>query len=185
MLVRLTPAHPIEAFKKADELLGKYLGADSGIDFISLRFASIYGPRYRTLRHLPAQLVHAAIRGSAAPLNIPGLPPFYSGDHATDLCYAPDCARGIRLVHTSDRLRHTSYNIGTGRNLTNQDVANAAKSVFPGLEVRLEPGVGPDNWPNATLDVTRAKEDTGYESRFTLEEALDDYAAWLRDGHSH
>lgn len=185
MLVRLTPDHPIEAFKKSEELLGQYLASVSGVEFISLRFASVYGPLYTTLRHLPAQFVHAAVSGRAAPLDVPGLPPFYSGDHATDLCYVPDCARGIYLVHSSDRLRHKSYNIGGGQSMTNQEVADAARSVFPGLEIHMEEGVGPNNWPDASLVTTRAREDAGYMPRFTIEDALQNYAGWLREGHSY
>lgn len=184
MLVRLTPSHPIEAFKKSEELLGQYLASVSGIEFISLRFGSVYGPLYTTLRHLPAQFVHAAVSGRAAPLDVPGLPPFYSGDHATDLCYVSDCARGIHLIHSSDRLRHESYNIGGGQSLTNQDVADAAAAVFPGLEIRMEQGVGPNNWPDASLDTSRAREDAGYTPRFTIEQSLESYAAWLRKGYS-
>lgn len=185
MAVRLTPEHPIEAFKKAEELLGQYLANTGGLELISLRFASIFGPLYRTLRHLPAQLVHAALSGRPAPLDIPGLPPFYSGDHATDLCYVADCARGIRLVHTSDRLRHKSYNIGGGQNVTNQELVDAARAVFPGLEVRMKEGVGPDNWPNAMLDLTRVAEDSGYAPRYSIGQALEAYADWLRAGYAY
>ncbi|HKX80465.1 MAG TPA: NAD(P)-dependent oxidoreductase [Novosphingobium sp.] len=185
MHVRLTPSHPIEAFKKAEELLGHYLAAAGRTDFVSLRLASIYGPLYRTLRHWPAQLVHAAVSDRPAPLDIAGLAPFHAGDHATDLCYVADCARGIRLVHESDRLRHNTYNIGGGENVSNQRFAEAAASVFPGLEIRMEAGVGPNNWPGSVMDLTRAAQDAGYAPRYSIEQALESYAAWLREGNPY
>ena len=185
MTVRLNPAHPIEAFKKAEELLGQYLAGAGGTDLISLRLASIYGPLYRTRRHWPAQLVHAAVGNLPAPLDIPGLPPFHRDDHASDLCYIADCARGIRLVHMSNRLRHKTYNIGGGQNVTYGRFADAAASVFPGLAIHMEDGVGPDNWPGSTLDLTRAAVDAGYEPSYSIEHALESYASWLREGRPY
>lgn len=181
--VTMAPAHTIEAFKKAEELLGLYLSGISGLDVVALRLASIYGPLYRTLRHWPAQLAHAAARGISAPLSIPGLPSYYRDDHATDLCFIEDCARGIFLVHTSGALNHRQYNIGSGEDVTYQRFTDAALSLFPNLSVRMEDGTGPANWPGSTMDLTRVYEDTGYKPRFSIEQALEQYVAWLRDGH--
>lgn len=184
MPVTLTPTHTIEAFKKAEELLAKYLARAGGTELIALRLASIYGPLYRTRRHWSAQLAHAAANNLSAPLDIPGLSAFHRDDHATDLCYIDDCARGIRLVHMSDRLRHTSYNIGGGQHVTYGRFAEAAASLFPDLVISMEEGTGPANWPNSTLDLARAREDAGYEPHFTIEQALASYVAWLRSGHA-
>ena len=183
MTVGLQPRHAIEAFKKAEELLGLHLAGAGGTEMIALRLASIYGPLYRSLRHWPAQLVHAAVRGRPAPLDIAGLPPFHRDDHASDLCYVADAARGVRLVHQSDRLRHTAYNIGGGQDVTYARFAEAAASVFPGLDIRMEPGTSAQNWPRSTFDLTRAREDAGYEPDYTIEAALTAYADWLRAGN--
>ena len=185
MPLRIEPSHPIEAFKKAEELLGQYLAGAGRTDLISLRLGSIYGPLYRTLRHWPAQLVHAAVSKRSAPLDIPGLPRFYSDDHATDLCFVKDCARAVRLIHNAPGLKHKSYNVGGGQDVTNRRFAEAAASVFPGFKVRMEEGTGPDNWPNAILDISRAREDAGYVPLYTIEQALESYASWLREGHPY
>lgn len=184
MPVRLAPQHPIEAFKKAEELLGSYLAQNSGVEFIALRMANIYGPLYRTLRHLPAQLVHAGVKGLEAPLDIPGLPPFYSDDDAPDYCYVEDAARGVRLVHQSDRLQHRVYNIGGGQRITNGEVAKAAAAIFPDLPIHLRQGTSPNNWPAATLDLARAGEDAGYTPQYSIGQALERYADWLRAGNA-
>lgn len=183
MTVRLEPAHAIEAFKKAEELLGLYLAGAGGTEVIALRLASIYGPLYRSLRHWPAQLVHAAVSGRSAPLDIAGLPPFHREDHASDLCYVGDAARGIRLVHQSDRLKHKAYNIGGGQHVTYGRFAEAATAVFPCMDIRMEEGTGPANWPRSTFDLTRAREDAGYEPEYTVEGALNSYAEWLKAGN--
>lgn len=183
MTVSLRPRHAIEAFKKAEELLGLYLAAAGGTEVIALRLASIYGPLYRSLRHWPAQLVHAAVRGTSAPLDIPGLPAFHRDDHATDLCYVADAARGIRLVHQSNRLRHVAYNIGGGQHVTYGRFADAAAAVFPKLAVHMAPGSGPNDWPQSTFVLDRARDDAGYVPQFGIEAALETYAGWLKAGN--
>lgn len=184
MPVRLKPTHAIEAFKKAEELLGSYLAGEGGFEFLCLRMANIYGPLYLTRRHLPSQIVHAGVRGGKAPLGLPGLPPFYNDDDAPDYCYVEDAARGVRLVHQSNALRHQVYNIGGGQAVTNARFAEAGRTVFPQLEITLQPGTGPNNWRGATLDITRAQEDAGYAPRHSIEQAMERYAAWLREGHA-
>lgn len=185
MNVRLSATHTIEASKKAEELLGRFVAEAGGVELIGLRLASIYGPLYRTLRHWPAQLVHAAVTNRTAPLGVPGTPPIYRDDHASDLCYILDCARGIRLVHTSRRLRHSAYNIGGGQDVTNGDFADIAASIFPDLTINIKHGEGPGNWRRSILDLSRVAADTGYEPRYSITQALTDYAGWLREGHSY
>lgn len=185
MTVRLKPAHAIEAFKKAEELLGLYLTHSGETDFVALRLASIYGPLYRSLRHWPAQLVHAAVRGTSAPLPIPGLPPFHRDDHASDLCYVSDCARGVRLVHESSRLNHGAYNIGGGQHMSYGRFSEAAANIFPGLEIHMEEGRSAHDWPGSTFDLSRTTADTGYVPEYSIERAMEEYAGWLRQGHNY
>ncbi len=185
MLGGLAPRHAIEAFKKAEEILGFYLSGSGGPEVIALRLASIYGPLYRSLRHWPAQLVHAAVRATSAPLDIPNLPAFHRDDHASDLCYIADAVRGIRLVHQSDRLQHYAYNIGGGQDVSYGAFADAAASLFPRLDIRMEAGAGPHNWPRSTFDLSRARADAGYVPAYSITDALSAYAEWLKVGNPY
>jgi UDP-glucose 4-epimerase len=182
-LVRLCPKHPIEAYKKSEELLSVHYGSRTGVEIVSLRLASIYGPLYRSLRHLPARLVHAVNRGVPGPLPMNALATLYADDHATDLCYVADCARGIRLVHQATSLRHQVYNIGGGENVTNRRFVEAARSVFPSGVFALEDGTSDRNWQNATMTIDRAAADVGYRPEYSIEAALEAYYRWLHEGH--
>jgi UDP-glucose 4-epimerase len=181
--VRLDASHPIEAYKKAEELMGLYYAKAAEVDFVALRLGSIYGPLYRSRRHLPARLTHAGVAGVEGPISVEGIPPLYGDDHATDFCYVTDCARGIRLVHQSTRLAHRVYNIGGGQDVPNERYLAAAREVFPTETFRLTPGRSEGHWPQAVLDITRARADTGYEPCFSPELAMQDYARWLRAGN--
>ena len=184
-LARLEAGHTIEAYKKAEELMGLYYAGQTGVDLVALRLASIYGPGYRSRRHLPAQLVHAGVHGLDRAALLPaGLPPYHAQDAATDLCYVTDCADGIARVHACTSLKHKSYNIGSGFDLLNADYLTAATEIFGKLAYELEPGQSAGNWPHAVFDLSRIKADTGYAPRHDPLHGMSDYAQWLRAGHA-
>jgi UDP-glucose 4-epimerase len=106
MLGSLMPRHPVEAFKKAEELMGFYYADATATSLVSLRLAHIYGPLYRSRRHLPARLTHVAVRSATQrEVDDVGLPPPHADACCGDLCYVKDCARGISLLHSAEDLR--------------------------------------------------------------------------------
>jgi nucleoside-diphosphate-sugar epimerase len=87
-------------------------------------------------------------------------------------------------VHSSERLKHSAYNIGGGQHLTYGDIADKAAALFPGLDIALEDGTSSHDWPGSTLDISRAHADAGYRPAFSIEQAMEGYASWLREGHA-
>jgi len=176
----MTSGNPTETWKKAWEITGLHYADRSGLDVISARLSGIYGPLYHTLANLPSRFCHAAAKGVAADYSgARGGAPF--AEDVGDFCYVKDCAAGIYLVHTAERLAHRIYNIAAGEGKTNQQLADAVKTVVPTAELALQPGQGPRSRPNPWLDTTRGREDVGYMPAFTLEQAVADYILWLRD----
>jgi len=106
-------------------------------------------------------------------------PPPAEGD-GTDLCYVKDCAAGVQLLQTAEKLNHTVYNIGAGRFTSQGEVAAAVRCVIPEAVTPLRPGRGPGTRPNAYLDIALAREDVGYEPAWDLDRAIADYLDWLR-----
>ncbi|MET7331866.1 NAD(P)-dependent oxidoreductase [Nonomuraea sp. NPDC005650] len=178
----MTSAHPIPAFKKIGELLGDHLAGAMGLDVVNYRIGAIWGPlgHARSPFFAAPQLVHAAARGAE-----PDLSALRAGAYAEDgidLCYAKDCGRAIALLQLADRLTHRTYNVASGRPTTNAEVISAIRKLVPGARVGLPEGrepAGPDTW----LDITRLREDTGYEPAYDTERAVGDYLAWLRAGN--
>jgi UDP-glucose 4-epimerase len=175
--------HAIPAFKKIGELLADYLAVPTGVEIINYRI-STWGPGGNPMSPFTAapQLVHAAARG--------GLPDFSAlrsraraGD-GFDMCYVKDCARAIALLHIASRLSHRTYNIAAGKVLTNGEVAAAIRKVVPDARTRLSEGSGGAGADQGIcLDVSRLREDTGYEPAYGTRRAVADYIDWLRDGH--
>jgi UDP-glucose 4-epimerase len=177
MPLRMTSSNPTEAFKKAFEVLGNHYAQRTGMNVLMLRIAGIYGPLYHSMANLPSRLVHAALKGEAPPMR---------GEFAEDggdLCYVKDTAQGIALAHLTKDLRYTCYNVGAGRETKNRELVAAVQTQAPGFEAELKDGNGPTARPKSYLDITRIREDTGYEPKFSTEAAIADYVGWLRAGN--
>jgi UDP-glucose 4-epimerase len=174
----MTGFHSIPAFKKNAEILTDLASSDAGFEGVSLRIGSIWGPRGHdpSLFVTAPNLVHAAVRGEAPPASA------YAEDDA-DLCYAKDCGRAIALVATAERLNHSTYNVGSGIATTNAEVADAIRAVIPDAPVELLPGRTPGPVLDYRLDITRLREDTGFEPAYDVKSGVADYVAWLRAGH--
>ena len=77
-------------------------------------------------------------------------------------------------------MNHHTYNIGSGRATSNQDVIAALHQAVHDFTFTLPPGGGDHpRW----LDITRLRQDTGYEPDYDPPRAAADYVAWLRQGH--
>ncbi|MEW9551666.1 NAD-dependent epimerase/dehydratase family protein [Nonomuraea sp. NPDC050783] len=180
----LTAPHPIPGFKKIAELLADHLAGAGGLDVVTYRIGAIWGP----LGHSPSpffaapQLVHAAARGTAVQVHPARADNPPRAEEAIDLCYVKDCGRALALLQTAATLRHRTYNVATGRPTTNGEVAAALRELVPDARIELPEGRGPgarDVW----LDITRLREDTGYEPAYDTRRAAAEYLAWLRAGH--
>ncbi|MEV0388234.1 NAD(P)-dependent oxidoreductase [Nonomuraea sp. NPDC050643] len=169
----MAAAHPIPGFKKIGELVGDHLARTTGIDVVNYRIGAIWGPG----GHTPSpffgapQLVHAAARGTEyGPLRV--------GD-GIDLLYARDCGRAIALLQLADGLRHRTYNVASGRLTTNGEVVAAIRKAAPDTSIDLPGSPAAGTW----LDVTRLREDTGFEPHYDTARGVADYLAWLRAGN--
>jgi nucleoside-diphosphate-sugar epimerase len=167
--------HLIVAFKKAVEPLTTHSLQDSGVQPVVLRIGTIWGPLVdpeSPFFHIPPY-ISAVLRGEEPQ-------PLYADDGG-DCCYAPDAGRAIALLMTAETLRHDTYNVSSGRPVTNGEFADALQAITPGLRLDLLPGRqrGPGDDPY--LDTTRLTRDTGFAPAFDVATAVADYVAWRAD----
>jgi UDP-glucose 4-epimerase len=180
MPLSMNAPHLIPTFKKVSELLGGHLAGATGIDVVNLRISGTWGPLgHSPDRFFPApQLIHAAARGHAPDLS--GVGGRTHAEDSLDLCYVKDTGRAIALLQLADHLNHRTYNVASGHATTNAEVAEAIRQAVPDAEVDLPTGGDPRQ---AWLDITRLREDTGYEPAWSIDRAAADYIAWLRAGN--
>src|SRR5574341_989812 len=119
---RKIPADLYGTIKVCCEEVGRYYRDTYGIEFIALRYVSIYGPG-KEARHGPlsfyGQLIEKARGGEK--WVIP-----QGGDQLNDAVYVGDVARSIYLALKSPAPKEWTFNIGTGRACTPRDFLKAA-----------------------------------------------------------
>lgn len=180
----LESAYPTEAYKKVFEIISQHYAARTKVDVIALRIGWIWGPLYHSMANLPSRMVHGALKGAKVDLSGgPGGLPFE--EDGQDFCYVKDCAKGLAALLMAPKLNHRVYNVGWGSKLTNAMLRDAVVKAVPGAEIALRPGRGPSFKPNAFVDATRLREDTGYQPDYSLESAVAEYVAWLKAGNQY
>jgi UDP-glucose 4-epimerase len=179
--VLLSSPHPIPSYKKINELLGEQLAKTTGIEIVNLRISGTWGPLGHEVPFFGAPaLIHAAAAGTQPDLSRILIP--VHADDALDLSYVKDTGRAIALLRVMDRVNHRTYNVASGRATANDEIISAIKKVVPDFKVDLPIGSAS---PHTYLDITRVREDTGYQPEYDTEPAAADYIGWLQAGNAH
>jgi UDP-glucose 4-epimerase len=177
MPLRTTPNNPVEAYKKAYEIISTHYALRTGLDIVLLRMGYIYGPLYHSMGNAMSRLVHAAVKGVA-----PELRAELYEDDAQDYCYVKDCGRGVALLQVAEKLQYQTYNIGAGRATSNKQIASALRRHFSHAELPMKPGASTPR-KDPYMDLSRIKGEVGYEPEYPVDKAVDDYVAWLQAGN--
>jgi UDP-glucose 4-epimerase len=172
------PADMYGTIKVCCEQIGSYYREMYGIEFIALRYVSIYGPG-KEARHGPlsfyGQLIERARRGEKWIVS-------QGGDQLNDAVYVGDVARSIYLALKAPAPGELAFNIGTGKTYTPRDFLNAAARMFPRHQIELGPGpskLGRSKQSFCVFDISAARKHLGYEPAYTVESGVRDYVASL------
>jgi UDP-glucose 4-epimerase len=169
----------VSAFKKAMEMHAHYYAAQTKLDVVALRIASIYGPLYYSMHNPIGRMCQAAVKKAEPDFSDRPEGKIFEDDRA-DWTSVTDAARGIELVHTAEKLSHRVYNIGSGRASSNRDAFEAVRKAVPGATCgALTPGRTPGGPTNPATDLARIEE-LGYRPAHTLETGIAAYIDWLR-----
>jgi UDP-glucose 4-epimerase len=172
------PLRPVQVYdvcKVASEGMGRNYARLHGIEFVALRFATIFGPG-KTLRHRNYAVLSQVIEGPLRnePVRIP-----QGGDQKDDMIYVEDVADSIVAATFHPQPHFTEYNISTGIGSRLGDLAAAVRHAVPTADIEIGPGLDFMGWGInycGILDNRRAREDLGWAPRFDLVSAVQDYA---------
>ena len=161
--------------KVAAEGLCRNIARAHDLEFIALRFATIFAPG-KALRHKNYGILSELIEGglSGRVVDIPK-----GGDQKDDLLYVADVAEAIVTTLLHPKPRYDAYNISRGVGVTLHDLADAVRRIAPEAKIKIGPGLNYMGWPtnySGVLDPTRASEDLGFRARYDLDAAVADYA---------
>jgi UDP-glucose 4-epimerase len=159
--------------KYAGEQTGLDYHRSHGVDFVALRFAATYGPG-RMARHgslaIRSAIVENAFFGRPTTLA-------RGGDQQDDFVYTKDLAQAIVKAAFATDLRDRIFNIGTGVGSTLSAAAEILRREIPGAVIEIGPGTdyGTGQGRYCVFDITRAREQLGYEPAFDHEQGIRDY----------
>jgi len=173
------PADLYGVIKVCCETVGNYYRERYGVEFVALRFSTIYGPG-KEARHgaysFYGQLIEKAMAGER--ISLPE-----GGDQLNDTVYVGDVARSILLALKTEKLKRWLFNIGTGKGSTPREFAGVLKSLFPQSEIEIGPGpsrLGRTKQNYCIFDISAAREQLGYEPVYDVGRGVRDYVRTIR-----
>ena len=170
------PPNPSDLYgstKASSEFLGLQYANTFGFDFRISRVFFCYGQG-----KLPSRFIRLYRLAFGALEGLDDLQMDKGADQKLDFTYIEDAARGTALLYQKKELKHSIYNIATGVPSSMGKVAELAQkySKFP---VKVELGPGELMQRAEALDISRAKEELGFEPQYNLEEGVQRYAGWM------
>ena len=170
--------------KIASEVLTQRYGYLYGFETASLRMAQNWGPvervtPYHSRVSLPNQWAGKAVRGEPIEA-LPGGSGIAEGrSFGTDHIYIKDTAAAARIMLEAPILSYPVYNISLGRPLTLFDMISAMREAYPSVKfVEPLPQEDPTAEHARALDVTRMREDLGFEPKYDMVSSLRDFIEW-------
>ena len=167
----------VYALSKYDqERLSLLVGGAYDIPTVALRFFNVYGPHQALSNPYSGVLAIFAARllNNRSPLV------FEDGEQRRDFVYVGDVAEACRLALCSDAAIGHAINIGSGREVT---INQVARLLAEALGVAIEPEVTGEcrvgDIRHCFPDISQARSVLGYRPRTTLEEGVGKLVAWL------
>lgn len=176
------PAKPKRIYDSAKfmgENVCTYYNDNLGVETVSLRFSSTYGPG-KTARHGPMAVMSRIVENPAKGL------PFkleQGGDDKDDFIYNKDSALGIYLASVAKTVKSRVYNIGTGVGVTLRDFEREIKKHIPDAQMEIGGGLNFYGFAypaTGIYDISKARDELDYRPEFDLEKGIADYLDSLK-----
>jgi UDP-glucose 4-epimerase len=172
--VTIYPTYFYRAAKTVSEWMGNFYKEKHGVDFVALRYSSVYGPGL--YRSIPLELKKGILGQTCRPFLTRPL---------DDLIYVDDVANGVsRALFTAGPLSK-AYNIGLDKTYVSEDLQRAIQNALPNLKFEI------GQHPNAAevaphrlrspLDISLAKNELCWAPKIYLEEGIARLAQWLQE----
>jgi len=172
----LQPNSPYSASKASGELLARSYNRTHGTDVVITRCSNNYGTH-----HFPEKLIPLFITNL---LEGKKVPVYGTGENVRDWLHVDDHCRGIHSVLMNGRSGEV-YNIGGGRELTNNEITSLILEAMGADESSIEyveDRKGHDL--RYSVDWTKINRELGYEPQVKFEDGLKETIQWYRDNEA-
>jgi dTDP-glucose 4,6-dehydratase len=172
----LQPNSPYSASKASGELLARSYNKTHGMDVVITRCSNNYGTH-----HFPEKLIPLFITNLIEGKKVPV---YGTGENVRDWLHVDDHCRGIHSVLMNGRSGEV-YNIGGGRELTNNEITRLILETMGEDESSIEyveDRKGHDL--RYSVDWTKINQELGYEPQVKFEDGLRETIQWYRDNEA-
>jgi dTDP-glucose 4,6-dehydratase len=172
----LQPNSPYSASKAGGELLARSYNRTHSIDVVITRCSNNYGSHHFPEKLIPLFITNL-IEGEKVPV-------YGTGKNVRDWLHVDDHCQGIYSVLMNGRSGEI-YNIGGGRELTNNEITSLILEAMGADESSIEyveDRKGHDF--RYSLDWTKINRELGYEPQVKFEEGLRETIQWYRDNEA-
>jgi UDP-glucose 4-epimerase len=141
-----------------------------GLDVVSLRYFTVYGPRQR-----PDMAFHKFVRQihEGRPITIYG-----DGSQTRDFTYVDDIVEGTISSAEVEGVAGEVFNLGSGTRTVLNDVIGFLVEFLGSFDVSYEPKKKGDV-THTLADISKAREILGYNPRVSLKEGLRSFIRWF------
>ncbi len=162
---------PYAASKMAGEILAHTWHSLYGLETVTLRFFSVYGPRLR-----PDLAIHQFARRMLA-----GEPlPFYGdGEAMRDYTHVDDIVAGVLAAIDTPGLADETLNLGAAHPVRLRELVTLLEQALSVKAIVVPAPPQPGDVGLTDADISRARAVLGYHPRVTLRDGLRDFAKWL------
>jgi UDP-glucuronate 4-epimerase len=166
------PISPYAASKLACEALGHVYHHVYGMDVVMLRFFTVYGPRQR-----PDLAIHKFARLIQAGRPIPV---FGDGSTARDYTFITDTLQGV-LACTRKEFGYAIFNLGESQTVTLSQLIELLEAALGRKAIIDRKPPQPGDVPITCADVSKAREQLGYQPQVKIEQGIPLFVEWLRN----
>jgi nucleoside-diphosphate-sugar epimerase len=170
--VILAPNSPYGATKVTGEHLCAIYAENWGLDYVALRYFTVFGPRQR-----PDMGFHKFFRAMLEdrPLDVYG-----DGSQSRDCTYVDDVVEAT--VRSGDaRTKSRVFNVGGGTRRPLSDILEAMQGIV-GKRARIRyTSVERGDVPHTHADISKSREEFGYNPSTPVDEGLRREARWLEE----
>ncbi|WP_162990175.1 NAD-dependent epimerase/dehydratase family protein [Mesobacillus foraminis] len=168
------PLHPSGVYGATKVFTEKLAGGyrnHYGMEIPSLRPGWIYGPGQFMQCYMKTLLRNA----------IDGVPTIEQEgkDHGFQYVHVRDVAQACILACTVDSLDTYVYSITAGDKITYGELVSMVKDLYPEADIRVGDGEFTVLDSYATIDISRARNELGYQPKYNLKSGVEMYAKWL------
>ncbi len=168
----LMPISPYASTKISGELLGHVYAHLYGIQFIGLRFFTVYGPRQR-----PDLAIHkfAKLISQGQPITVYG-----DGETKRDYTYIDDIVSGIMASLDYSQSKYEIINLGNNKPVKlNELIENIEKVLGKKAIINKLPERDGDV-PVTFADISKAQQILKFQPRTSLSDGLEKFVIWFK-----